>query len=179
MPLPWCFLWNPSLGWPSTVGIQSPVSNCSDLLCSAFFFTACCCVLSYYACFVVWCGVVWFAVLCCVVLCCVVLCCAVLCCAVLCCAVLCCVLFCFALLCYVMLCYVYLMSLQSRLHSICATNENSFVNSKDVSPVENESISANFFATGKDFLFNPKFGDSLPCTYISLANPGSVGSVGG
>ena len=114
-------------------------------------------------CGVVWCGVVWCGVLCCAVLCCAVLCCAVLCCAVLCCAVLCCVLFRF-----VVLCYVYLMSLQLRLHSICATNEISFANSKDVSPNENESISTNFFATGKDFLFNPNFGDSPASSHIHI-----------
>ena len=40
LPLPLCFLWNPSLGWPSTVGIQTPVNNCSD-------------------CFIVSCDVLW------------------------------------------------------------------------------------------------------------------------
>ena len=112
------------------------------------------------------CGVVWCVVLCCAVLCCAVLCCQ-LCCVVLllCCAVAVAVL-CFVLFRFVVLCYV--MSLQLRLHSICATNEISFANSKDVSPNENESISTNFFATGKDFLFNPNFGDSPASSHIHI-----------
>ena len=56
MPLPLCFLWDPSLGWPSTVGIHCPVSNCSD-----------CFIESYSA--LLWCVMMCYDVLWCVMMC--------------------------------------------------------------------------------------------------------------